>query len=47
VSWQIIPTALGTLLRDRDPVKAQRVMQAMLGMSKIDIAGLRRAYDGP
>lgn len=46
VSWQIIPTALGELLGDPDPEKAGRVMQAMLQMSKIDIAGLRRAYEG-
>lgn len=44
VSWQIIPTALGELLGDPDPAKAQRVMQAMLQMSKIEIAGLQRAY---
>jgi len=45
VSWQIIPTALGQLLGDKDPRKAHNVMQAMLQMSKIDIAGLRRAYE--
>lgn len=45
--WQIIPTALGTLLGDADQEKSGRVMQAMLGMKKIDIAGLRRAYDQP
>ncbi len=45
VSWQIVPTALGEMLGDRDPKKAQNVMQAMLKMSKIDIAGLRRAYE--
>jgi predicted 3-demethylubiquinone-9 3-methyltransferase (glyoxalase superfamily) len=44
LSWQIIPNALGELLNDPDPVKSQRVMQAMLQMGKIDIAGLRRAY---
>jgi predicted 3-demethylubiquinone-9 3-methyltransferase (glyoxalase superfamily) len=44
LSWQIVPTALGELLGDPDPVKAQRVMQAMLQMKKIDVAGLRRAY---
>ncbi len=44
--WQIIPTALGALLQDSDPEKAGRVMQAMLGMGKIDIAGLRKAHDG-
>jgi predicted 3-demethylubiquinone-9 3-methyltransferase (glyoxalase superfamily) len=46
VSWQIIPSALGELLGDKDPEKAKRVMQAMLQMDKIDIAGLRRAYAG-
>ncbi len=46
VSWQIIPRALGELLGDEDPEKAGRVMNAMLQMSKIEIEGLRRAYDG-
>ena len=46
VSWQIIPTALGDMLGDSDPNKANRVMQAMLQMHKIDIAALRQAYDG-
>ena len=46
LSWQIIPTALGTLMGDPDPERANRVMQAMLGMDKIDIAGLQHAYDG-
>jgi predicted 3-demethylubiquinone-9 3-methyltransferase (glyoxalase superfamily) len=45
LSWQIIPNALGELLNDPDPVKSQRVMQAMLQMGKIEIAGLRRAYE--
>ena len=45
VSWQIIPNALGELLGDKDPRKAQSVMQAMLQMTKIDIASLRRAYE--
>jgi predicted 3-demethylubiquinone-9 3-methyltransferase (glyoxalase superfamily) len=45
LSWQIIPAALGQMLGDKDPEKAARVTQAMLRMSKIDIAGLRRAYD--
>ena len=45
VSWQIIPRALGELLGDEDREKASRVMQAMLQMSKIEIDGLRRAYD--
>lgn len=45
VSWQIIPRALGELLNDPDPEKSQRVMNAMLQMSKIDIQGLRQAYE--
>jgi predicted 3-demethylubiquinone-9 3-methyltransferase (glyoxalase superfamily) len=45
VSWQIIPRALGELLSDPDPEKSQRVMNAMLQMSKIDIQGLRQAYE--
>jgi predicted 3-demethylubiquinone-9 3-methyltransferase (glyoxalase superfamily) len=44
LSWQIIPTILGKLLGDKDPAKAQRVMQAMLQMKKIDIARLKQAY---
>jgi predicted 3-demethylubiquinone-9 3-methyltransferase (glyoxalase superfamily) len=46
LSWQIIPTALGKLLGDKDPEKSKRVMQAMLQMQKIDIEGLRKAYEG-
>lgn len=46
LSWQIIPDALGQLMGDPDPVKAGRVMEAMLRMVKIDIAGLQQAYDG-
>ena len=45
LSWQIIPSILGKLLQDKDPVKANRVMQAMLQMVKIDIRGLQQAYD--
>ncbi len=45
LSWQIIPSALGQMLGDKDPRKSQNVMQAMLKMSKIDIATLRRAYE--
>ena len=44
--WQIVPSALGELLGDPDPVKAQRVMQAMLTMKKIIIADLKQAYMG-
>lgn len=46
LSWQIIPTALGKLMGDPDAEKANRVMQAMLQMDKIDIRRLQQAYDG-
>ncbi len=45
VSWQIVPTALGEMLRDSDAKRAARVMQAMLQMIKLDIAALKKAYD--
>ncbi len=44
VSWQIVPTVLVEMLQDKDPEKSKRVMNAMLQMDKIDIAGLKRAY---
>ena len=46
LSWQMNPSILGKMLGDKDPVKAARVMQAMLKMRKIDIAELKRAYEG-
>jgi predicted 3-demethylubiquinone-9 3-methyltransferase (glyoxalase superfamily) len=46
LSWQVIPIILGQLLGDQNPVKAQRVMQAILKMGKIDIATLKQAYVG-
>jgi predicted 3-demethylubiquinone-9 3-methyltransferase (glyoxalase superfamily) len=46
LSWQIIPDALGQLMGDKDPAKAQRVMQAMLKMEKIEVKLLQDAYDG-
>ncbi len=45
VSWQIIPPVLGEMLQDKDPQRAQRVMQAMMQMDKIDIQKLKQAYD--
>jgi predicted 3-demethylubiquinone-9 3-methyltransferase (glyoxalase superfamily) len=45
LSWQIIPTALGEMLSDKDPEKSKRVMEAMLKMDKIDIAKLKQAYE--
>ena len=46
VSWQIVPTALGELMGGKDRARAGRVMEAMLKMKKLDVAALRRAYDG-
>ena len=46
LSWQINPTVLGKMLNDRDPKKSKRVMEAMLEMRKIDIEGLKQAYEG-
>ncbi|MBR0732893.1 VOC family protein [Bradyrhizobium japonicum] len=46
LSWQVIPSALGRYLGDPDRTRANRVMQAMLQMRKIVIAGLDRAYAG-
>jgi predicted 3-demethylubiquinone-9 3-methyltransferase (glyoxalase superfamily) len=46
VSWQIVPRALPQLLGDPDPAKAQRVMRAMLGMVKLDIAALKAVHAG-
>ena len=46
LSWQIIPSALGKLLSDKDAAKAKRVMNAMMRMDKIDIQRLRQAYEG-
>ena len=46
LSWQIVPTALPDLVGGPDPEASQRAMKAMLGMKKLDVAALRRAYDG-
>jgi len=46
VSWQIVPAALGEILGDPDPERARRATEAMLKMSKLDIATLRRAAGG-
>jgi predicted 3-demethylubiquinone-9 3-methyltransferase (glyoxalase superfamily) len=48
VSWQIVPTALGEMMKDKDKDKAKvrRVAEAMLKMVKLDVAGLRKAYEG-
>ena len=45
VSWQVVPRALPRLLKDENDAKSEAVMQAMLGMAKIDVAALQSAYD--
>jgi len=47
VSWQIVPSVLLEMLQDDDTIRANRVMQAMLTMDRLDIAGLRRAFGQP
>jgi predicted 3-demethylubiquinone-9 3-methyltransferase (glyoxalase superfamily) len=46
VSWQIVPRLLGELMSDPDAERAGRVRDAMMGMIKLDCAGLQAAYDG-
>ena len=46
VSWQVVPRVLVEMLQDKDPEKSKRAMAAMLTMKKIDIAALKRAYEG-
>jgi predicted 3-demethylubiquinone-9 3-methyltransferase (glyoxalase superfamily) len=45
LSWQVVPVTLSKFLADKDPVKAQRVMHAMLQMKKIIIADLKKAHE--
>ena len=46
LSWQIVPTELVVMMQDKDTAKTSRVMAAVMGMIKLDIAGLRQAFDG-
>ena len=46
VTWQVVPTALGRMLQDKDGEKSKRVMNAMLQMEKLDIKRLTEAYEG-
>jgi predicted 3-demethylubiquinone-9 3-methyltransferase (glyoxalase superfamily) len=46
LSWQIVPSILPELLTDPDPAKSNRAMEAMLKMTKIDIAALKKAHEG-
>lgn len=45
LSWQVVPAGMEAVFADPDPARAQRAMQAMLGMSKLDLAALREAAD--
>jgi predicted 3-demethylubiquinone-9 3-methyltransferase (glyoxalase superfamily) len=44
--WQIVPKILGEMMKDPDRTRATRVAEAMMGMVKLDVAGLREAYEG-
>jgi predicted 3-demethylubiquinone-9 3-methyltransferase (glyoxalase superfamily) len=46
LSWQIVPPTLGELLSDPNPARSSRVLQAMMGMVKLDIAALKAAAEG-
>jgi len=46
LSWQIVPTAMGEMMRDKNPKKLARVTEAFLKMKKFDIAALKKAYQG-
>ena len=46
ISWQIVATALVEMMSDADRIKSERVMRAVLQMKKLDLAALRRAYEG-
>ena len=46
LSWQVVPAGMDEVFSDPDPKRAERAMQAMLGMRKLDIGELRRAADG-
>lgn len=45
ISWQIVPAALATMLKNKDPGKTERVMSTLLQMKKLDLRELRRAYE--
>ena len=46
INWNVVPEIFGEMMSDEDDEKTDRVMSAMLGMKKLDIAALQRAYDG-
>jgi predicted 3-demethylubiquinone-9 3-methyltransferase (glyoxalase superfamily) len=46
ITWQVVPTILGKVLGDKDRTKSGRAMEAMMKMTKLDIAGLQKAFEG-
>lgn len=46
LSWQVVPVGMDEIFRDPDPQRAERAMQAMMGMRKLDVAEMQRAADG-
>jgi predicted 3-demethylubiquinone-9 3-methyltransferase (glyoxalase superfamily) len=46
VTWQIVPDVISEMMQDKDPERSRRVMAAVMGMIKLDIARLKAAYDG-
>lgn len=46
LSWQIVPAGMGSMMQSDDPERSARVMQAVLGMKKFDLAALQNVYDG-
>ncbi len=46
VSWQVVPRVLAKYIADKDPLRRERVMQAMLKMTKLEVEPLKRAYEG-
>jgi len=46
VTWQIVPEALGRMIKDKDTARARRVTEAMLTMIKLDVETLEKAYEG-
>ena len=46
LSWQVVPTAVIEMLKDKDPEKSERVMKAVFQMKKIDISKVKQAYEG-
>jgi predicted 3-demethylubiquinone-9 3-methyltransferase (glyoxalase superfamily) len=46
LSWQVVPDVMDEMMKDKDPVRAERVMAAVMKMKKLDLAGLKHAYEG-